>query len=117
MNKLILLLCLISFNAEAVVYKIWWGHPTEREDNTALSMDEIAEYHVYYTDAYGGELFKTFKTWGVVGERGYMAWWEPKPRDFCLVMTTIDTDGRESLYSPEKCFITDDPNAPVIQCQ
>ena len=128
MNKLILLLCLISFNTQAVIYKLWWDDPIERESciefnglgdcilYTPLLPEEIDHFNMYYTDAYGGEWFKTFDQWGDDNGRSYMAWWEPTEREFCVVMTTVDTGGRESLYSNEVCF-TGPPDAPFMQCQ
>ena len=132
MNKLILLLCLLSFQVDAAIYKLWWDNPTEREqtcikkdaDNICIewsvpvkiTVDEIKEFRVYYTDAYGGEKLKTFDMWGNDKGRSYMFWWEANARAFCIVMTTVDTDDRESLYSKEVCFVTD-PKAPGVSCK
>ena len=75
-----------------------WVAPAEREDNTALSLSEIARYKIYYSLTQGqytnslvindftatGHTFTNFSS-----------------GTYYFVITTIDTDGRESQYSPE----------------
>ena len=75
-----------------------WVAPAEREDNTALSLSEIASYKIYYGSTQGqytnsvaindstatGHTFTNFSS-----------------GTYYFVITTIDTDGRESKYSPE----------------
>ena len=75
-----------------------WVAPAEREDNTALSLSEIAKYKIYYSSTQGqyannvvvndstatGHTFTNFSS-----------------GTYYFVITTIDTDGRESKYSPE----------------
>ncbi len=75
-----------------------WTAPAEREDNTALSLSEIASYKIYYGSAQGqytnsvaindstatGHIFTNFSS-----------------GTYYFVITTIDTDGRESQYSTE----------------
>ncbi len=75
-----------------------WVAPAEREDNTALSLSEIASYKIYYGSTQGqytnsvaindstatGHTFTSFSS-----------------GTYYFVITTIDTDGRESKYSPE----------------
>ena len=138
MKKLIfmffsLLVILLPIKANAVIYKIWWDNPTEREPHCLkkdtknaciewsvpekITVDEIKEFRVYYTNEYGGELLKTFDIWGTDKGRSYMFWWEAVAKEFCIVMTTVDTDDRESLYSCKVCFITGDPKATEIQCK
>ncbi len=75
-----------------------WIAPAEREDNTALLLSEIASYKIYYSSTQGqytnsvpvndstatGHTFTNFSS-----------------GTYYFVITTIDTDGRESKYSPE----------------
>jgi len=75
-----------------------WAAPTEREDNTPLALPEIAGYIIYYGTTSGqydnnvsinssnttSHLFEDFAT-----------------DTYYFVMTTLDTDGRESQQSPE----------------
>ena len=74
-----------------------WIAPSEREDNTALSLSEIAGYNIFYGTSQGqytnsvniddssatGYTFSNFPT-----------------GSYYFVITTIDTDGHESQYSP-----------------
>ena len=75
-----------------------WVAPAEREDNTAILLSEIASYKIYYSSTQGqytnnivindstatGHTFTNFSS-----------------GTYYFVITTIDTDGRESKYSPE----------------
>ena len=75
-----------------------WVAPAEREDNTALSLSEIARYKIYYSLTQGqytnsvvindstatGHTFTSFSS-----------------GTYYFAITTIDTEGRESKYSPE----------------
>lgn len=75
-----------------------WVAPAEREDNTGISLSEIAGYKVYYGTTQGnysdsvvindgsatGHTFKDFPA-----------------GTYYFAVTTRDTEGRESQYSPE----------------
>ncbi len=75
-----------------------WVAPVAREDNSALSLSAIAGYKIYYGTTQGqysssatindgsatGHTFNNFSS-----------------ATYYFVVTTIDTDGRESQYSPE----------------
>ena len=75
-----------------------WVAPAEREDNAALSLSEIASYKIYYGSTQGqytnsvaindstatGHTFTSFSS-----------------GTYYFVITTIDTDGRESQHSAE----------------
>ncbi len=75
-----------------------WVAPAAREDNSALSLSAIAGYKIYYSTAPGqysnsasindgtatGYIFNNFTS-----------------ATYYFVVTTIDTDGRESQYSTE----------------
>lgn len=74
-----------------------WTAPTEREDNKPISLSEIAGYKIHYgtmqnsyphtieinDSSAEGHTFKDFST-GI----------------YYFVLTTYDTEGRESQYSP-----------------
>lgn len=76
-----------------------WVAPTEREDGSLLSPDEIAGYRVYW----GAETENYQNQINVEGNTTSIEYDFPIGDTF-LVVTTIDTDGRESLYSIEKFF-------------
>jgi VCBS repeat-containing protein len=84
--------------ATAVDINLSWTAPAEREDNTALSLSEIAGYKIYYGTTQGNYTNSvdvndstttsyTFKSL-VAGT-------------YYFVITTRDVDGRESQYSTE----------------
>ena len=80
-----------------------WVAPAEREDNTPIALSEIAGYKIYYGSTQGqypnsitisdssatGHTFQSFTT-----------------GTYYFVVTTIDTEGRESQYSSEVTIAT-----------
>jgi hypothetical protein len=76
-----------------------WVAPSEREDNTGLSLSEIAGYRIYY----GTETGNYQNQYEVNdGSADYAQIVDvPLSGAYYLVMTTIDTEGRESSYSSE----------------
>ncbi len=75
-----------------------WTAPSEREDGSALALSEIASYHIYY-GAKAGEYQDQIN---IDDPSVVSAQVEALPSGtYYLVVTAIDTDGRESLYSPE----------------
>jgi hypothetical protein len=80
-----------------------WVAPVEREDNGPIALSEIAGYKIYYGSTQGqytnsltindgtatGYTFNGFAT-----------------ATYYFVLTTIDTEGRESQYSPEIAIVT-----------
>jgi len=75
-----------------------WVAPSEREDNTAISLSEIAGYKVYYGTAPGQYTNSVDINDGIA--EGYTFKALPAATYF-FVITTYDTDGRESQYSAE----------------
>ena len=73
-----------------------WVAPTEREDGTAISMAEIAGYRVYYGTSEGD-----YPNQVVVADRTTMqaTLRNLETGTYYIVVTTYDTDGRESAYS------------------
>ena len=76
-----------------------WVAPSEREDNTGLSLSEIAGFRIYYgTET--GNYQNQFEVND--GSADYAQIVDvPLSGAYYLVMTTIDTEGRESSYSSE----------------
>ena len=105
--KYILLLLLISFQAYAEVVDISFEPPTAREDGTLLSPSEIAGYGVFND---GVAISPTSLVFGV----NTVAVDLPYGRHN-LTMTTVDTNGRESLYSVVFSFVLNaNPKPPKI---
>lgn len=75
-----------------------WSVPTEREDGSVLAFSEIAGYRIYYgleSGIYTGKI-------DINNHTTTQAQLSSLPSDkYFVVITTIDTDGRESVFSPE----------------
>ena len=80
------------------VSSLSWVAPSVREDNTALSLSEIAGYRIYYGVESGN-----YKNIIDIGDgSATQAQISGVPSGiYYAVMTTIDADGRESLISEE----------------
>ena len=75
-----------------------WVAPSEREDNTGLPLSEIAGYRIYYgTEA--GNYQNQFEINDGSADQAEIV--NVPSGAYYLVMTTIDTAGRESSYSSE----------------
>ena len=75
-----------------------WTAPSEREDGTALALSEISGYRIYYgavTGVYQEQIDVNDLTATQAELTGV------PPGTYYVVVTTIDTDGRESAYSSE----------------
>jgi hypothetical protein len=83
---------MFSASAYADTASITYVAPTEREDNTPLAPSEIAGFKVYDSD---GALVKQLAS----DARGFDQTTTSVIQS--LFITTIDTDGRESVYSQE----------------
>ncbi len=75
-----------------------WVAPAEREDTTALSLSEIAGYKIYYSTTQGQ--YSSSVTINDSTAVGY-TFTNFSSGTYYFVVTTIDTTGRESTYSPE----------------
>lgn len=75
-----------------------WTAPSEREDGTALSLSEIAGYRIYY-GVEAGNYQNEIDINDITADQTQVA--DLASGTYHVVMTTIDTDGRESSYSPE----------------
>ena len=87
-----------SGTSAATDIKLSWIPPAEREDNSPIQMSEIAGYKVYYGTAEG--LYPSSVLINDGYSEGYT--FTNLPIDtYYFVITTLDTEGRESQYSPE----------------
>lgn len=77
---------------------LFWTAPAEREDNTALSLSEIASYKIHYGLTQGQYPNGITINDGSAESHTFIDF--PKGT-YYFVITTIDTNGRESQYSSE----------------
>ena len=96
MKHITLLLLLIGFNALAAPVQLDWVAPTERQDNTALPVEEIAGFKAYYGLESG-----VYTDSITIPDNTATSTVIDLPTGFIydIVMTTYDTEGRESIYS------------------
>lgn len=94
----ILLLMPLSVIADTMDVNLSWQHATEREDNSELIIDDIQGHKIYY----GTESDNYVNSVLVHGNKVLAYTINDLPYvDHYFVITTIDTDGRESVYSTE----------------
>ena len=77
-----------------------WVMPSEREDNTPISLTEIAGYRIYFGDTRGDypnqiEINDAYDNDFDINDMNLPA------GTYYAVVTTVDSDGRESAYSDE----------------
>ncbi len=75
-----------------------WVAPSQRQDGAALQLSEIKSYRVYYgesTGVYSGQIDINDPTSTAEKLNGIPS------GTYFVVMTTVDIDGRESVYSSE----------------
>jgi hypothetical protein len=86
-----------GFNANTPA-DLSWVAPSEREDGTGLALSEIAGYRIYYGTKTG-----VYQNYIVINdhtvEQTQIA--DVPAGTYYVVMTAIDTEGRESDYSSE----------------
>ena len=114
MRKILLLILLLaSFNVSALTVNLSWVPPEFREDNTPITEAELAGYNVYYTDTVTGDYQKSVFVPGG-GTRNYKLSM-PTATKYFIVVTAVDTEGRESTYSTEVSKEFSRPNKPVFK--
>ncbi|VAW54750.1 hypothetical protein MNBD_GAMMA06-574 [hydrothermal vent metagenome] len=84
--------------AIANALNLTWTAPSEREDGTGLSLSEIAGYRIYYGPE-AGDYQNQINIDDTSADDAQVTQLESGV--YYVVMTTIDTDGRESAYSSE----------------
>ena len=85
-------------NNTAADITLSWVAPAEREDNSGILLSEIAGYKIYYGATQGQ--YSNSDTINDGTATGYTFTGLPAG-SYYFVVTTIDTEGRESQYSPE----------------
>lgn len=105
------LIVYLPIQASARQVNITWKKPTQREDNSALKPEEISHYNLYYGDK-SGDYQNNVKLNGAAEEAIISGL---PDSDLYIVITTSDTDGRESIYSNELFseFNPIKPDAPI----
>jgi hypothetical protein len=121
MRKMLAMMGLVMFLGTQVAsaafpvdFLFRWTNPTEREDGTALTIDELASYEAYCLKG-GTEVFR--QSWareGTTTERFFPAAVDGAGTYDCQ-MNVTDTEGRTSVWSNVATKkVTGNPNAPVI---
>ena len=79
------------------IASLTWAAPSEREDNTPISMSEIAGYRIYYGTTQGDYQYEIEinDAYNDVADIGLLQ------GTYYAVITTVDVDGRESVFSEE----------------
>ena len=79
-----------------------WAAPSAREDNSSISLSEIAGYHVFYGKTQGQYTDSISINDGTT--TSYTLANLPAGT-YYFVVTTLDTEGRESQFSPEVVIV------------
>ena len=87
-----------GINSTVADAKLSWAAPAEREDNSSILLSEIAGYQVFYGTAQGQ--YSSSVTINDATATSYTLTNLPTGT-YYLVMTTLDTEGRESQFSAE----------------
>ena len=116
--KLLLAAALMAITVAAIAdWSITGATPTEREDNTPLGLSEIAGFKVYCGAEIGD--YSEPETYYPGATLPDTTWIinDLTPGTHYCVITTIDIDDRESLYSEYVTLINDGkalPKPPMI---
>lgn len=80
-----------------------WTAPSERADGSSLDMAEIESYRIYYGEASGD-----YQTTVDVADGSSQTYTMTMPAagNYFFVLTAVDTDGRESVYSTPELEVT-----------
>ncbi len=97
--------------AFAVTAELTWTPPTTREDGSPLLPSEIGGYRVYYGTAPGDYMYEfPFTPAPAVGTTTV----DFSPGTYYLVVTTVDTAGRESRFSLERTLTFSASSSPPM---
>jgi len=119
MKKLIIQITLLLSIAIGVAYasvvEFSGVTPTQREDGTALGLSEIAGFNIYY----GAEVGDYQQSIYIAGATLPETAWQLELPDgtHYAVVTAVDIDGRQSLYSNMVTLVVDAkalPKPPMI---
>ncbi|MCK4500845.1 hypothetical protein KAU11_10120 [Candidatus Babeliales bacterium] len=119
-----LILLLLSFTAIAETVdpviadaSVVLTTPTQREDNTALGVSEIQGFNLY-CGSISGDYQSQSNHPGATLPETIIAFSLQGDGDYYCAVTTVDIDGRESLYSNEIALTVKtvgNPKAPIIK--
>ena len=104
------LLIMIATTAIAEIVGFSGVTPTEREDNTPLGLSEIDGFRIYCGNTPGDYQDMVFIKGATLPDTA----WEldsPIGTRYCVI-TTLDIDGRESLYSEEVTVVVEGKSRP-----
>ena len=115
LTKITLLLLIATTVGYASVVEFSGVTPTQREDGTALGLSEIAGFRVYCGATQGDYQDMTYIEGATLPDT---AWSLDKPdgTHYCVV-TALDIDGRESMYSEMVTVVVDAkalPKPPMV---
>ena len=117
MKYLPLLLLLLSFNLFAADATLTWVGTDQREDGTAFTEDQTKEYRVYYGTVSGDyqTVVKVNRPDANAVTPLNLTLTLPTGFTYYFVVTTVDLEGRESVYSTEVSIPLDheNPKAPT----
>jgi hypothetical protein len=102
------LIFFLSFSAFADI-QLNWIPPSERADNSPLSLSEIESYRIYY-NADGSTAYPNFISIAPTDTHTMVL----PPATYYFVLTVFDFDGRESIFSDIVVATEPDPPPPVI---
>ena len=91
-------------NSTAADINLSWAAPAEREDNAPISLSEIAGFKVYFGTVQGQYTNNILINDG--SAVGHTLTNLPVGDTYYFVLTTLDTEGRESQFSPEVVITT-----------
>ena len=117
MRKLLALSIFIWLVGSTIVnaanVRLDWVAPTEREDGFTLSLSEISSFKIYY-----GSIAGDYQNTVTISDNTvttYDLTIDTVPPHY-IVMTTVDSYGRESVYS-EMVTVVILLDAPVVVCE
>ena len=89
---------LSSSSSSSSSAKLSWVAPSAREDNSVLILSDIAGFRIYY-GARSGDYSNTVDIKDHTATQAVLA--GLPSGTYFIAVTTVDVDGRESLYSAE----------------
>jgi len=116
MKKILVTLILLIMTAVSVaevakpyMLKLDYVAPTEREDNTELTQEEIAGYKVWHVDC-DNPVYEVNEPDEPLINNVSSYWFASDKPEQCLIFATVDTDGLVSR--PSNLFVARDFRAP-----
>lgn len=110
MKKLLLLLIALLPLTVFAAIELSVTTPTEREDNTPLGLSEIAGFNVYCGATLGNYTDKIYIAGATLPDTA-LTLDKPDGTHYC-VATTVDIDGRESVYSEMVTLVVESKAIP-----